>query len=107
ARRAPAPSSASRRFPSCRVPSASCSWACRDRRKEELMARVEIGLNLLPVNSARQTAEWARLAEDVGFDFVGITDGQMIWRDVYVALTLAAAGTKRIRLGPWVTNPTT
>jgi len=71
------------------------------------MARVDIGLNLLPVTSARQTAEWARLAEDVGFDFVGITDGQMIWRDVYVALTLAAAGTKRIRLGPWVTNPTT
>jgi 5,10-methylenetetrahydromethanopterin reductase len=69
--------------------------------------RVEIGLNLLPTISARQTADWARLAEDLGFDFVGITDGQMIWRDVYVALTLAAAMTKRIRMGPWVTNPTT
>jgi 5,10-methylenetetrahydromethanopterin reductase len=71
------------------------------------MADVEIGLNLLPVNSARQTADWTRLAEDLGFDFVGITDGQMIWRDVYVALTLAAVATKRIKMGPWVTNPTT
>jgi 5,10-methylenetetrahydromethanopterin reductase len=67
----------------------------------------EIGLNLLPTASARETAERSRLAEDLGFDFVGITDGQMIWRDVYVALTLAAAATKRIRLGPWVTNVTT
>jgi 5,10-methylenetetrahydromethanopterin reductase len=71
------------------------------------VSRVEIGLNLLPVISARETANWARLAEDVGFDFVGLTDGQMIWRDVYVALTLIAASTKRIKLGPWVTNPTT
>jgi 5,10-methylenetetrahydromethanopterin reductase len=71
------------------------------------MAAVEIGLNLLPTGSARHTADWTRLAEDLGFDFVGITDGQMIWRDVYVALTLAAAATKRIKMGPWVTNPTT
>jgi 5,10-methylenetetrahydromethanopterin reductase len=68
---------------------------------------LQIGLNLLPDISARATAEQARLAEDLGFDFVGITDGQMIWRDVWVALTLAAAATKRIRLGPWVTNPVT
>jgi 5,10-methylenetetrahydromethanopterin reductase len=68
---------------------------------------LQIGLNLLPDISARATAEQVRLAEDLGFDFVGITDGQMIWRDVYVALTLAAAVTKRIRLGPWVTNPVT
>jgi 5,10-methylenetetrahydromethanopterin reductase len=67
----------------------------------------QIGLNLLPTTSAVDTAETVQLAEDLGFDFVGITDGQMIWRDVYVTLALAAAKTKRIRLGPWVTNPVT
>ena len=71
------------------------------------MEDLEIGLNLLPNVSARATAEDVRLAEDLGYDFVGLTDGQMIWRDVYVSLALAVAATNRIRLGPWVTNPTT
>lgn len=66
-----------------------------------------IGLNLLPDTSVRATVETTRLAEELGFDFVGITDGQMIWRDVYVTLALAAGATTRLRLGPWVTNPTT
>jgi 5,10-methylenetetrahydromethanopterin reductase len=71
------------------------------------MKKLQIGINLLPTVSARATADQVRLAEDLGYDFVGITDGQMIWRDVYVTLSLAAAATSRIRLGPWVTNPVT
>lgn len=59
------------------------------------MARVEIGLNRLSVNSARQGSP---LVEDVGFDIVGITDGQMVWRDLCAALTLAAADINRIQL---------
>lgn len=49
----------------------------------------------------------AETAESLGYDFVGITDGQMIWRDVYVCLALAARATSRVRIGPWVTNPIT
>lgn len=68
---------------------------------------VEFGIWLQPTTSPATVAGWARLAEDEGFDFVGITDGQNIWRDVYVCLTAAALGTRRVRLGPWVTNPFT
>ena len=71
------------------------------------MAKLTVGLNLLPDTAPRRTTELVQLAEAQGFDFVGLTDGQMIWRDVYVTLAQAAAATSRIRLGPWVTNPTT
>ena len=54
-----------------------------------------------------EVAHYCELAEQEGFDFVGITDGQMIWRDVYVALSLISQKTSRIKLGPWVTNPVT
>lgn len=71
------------------------------------MPRVRFGVWLLADRSPAETAEQARLAEEVGLDFVGVTDGQMIWRDVYVSLTAAAFATKRVSLGPWVTNPVT
>ena len=67
----------------------------------------EIGVWFLPTVPARQVAKWAKLAEDLGFSFVGIADGQMIWRDLYVSLALAAGATTRVKLGPWVTNPVT
>jgi 5,10-methylenetetrahydromethanopterin reductase len=68
---------------------------------------VEVGIVLEPRNNVGETVERAKLAEDNGFEFIGITDGQMIWRDVSVALTASAAATSRIRMGPWVTNPVT
>jgi 5,10-methylenetetrahydromethanopterin reductase len=68
---------------------------------------VEFGIWLTPTGPVREVVERTRLCEDLGFDFVGITDGQMIWRDVYVALAAAAVATRRVRLGPWVTNPIT
>ena len=39
-----------------------------------------------------------------GFDSVWIPDSQLLWRDTFVALALAAASTKRITLAPGVTN---
>lgn len=49
--------------------------------------------------------ELCRASEDVGFTMLGVGDSQSIFRDVYVALTLAAQATSTIRLGPQVTNP--
>jgi 5,10-methylenetetrahydromethanopterin reductase len=71
------------------------------------LGKVEYGVWLQPTGSVRELAEQARLCEELGFSFVGVTDGQMIWRDVYVALAAAALATRRVRLGPWVTNPIT
>ena len=48
-----------------------------------------------------------RVAEECGFETVYIGDSQMIRNDVYVCLTACAIATKRVRLGPGVTNPIT
>src|SRR5260370_334748 len=46
----------------------------------------------------------ARLGEDLGFDLVGIADTPVNAMDPWVALTLAAAATTRVRLAMCVTN---
>jgi 5,10-methylenetetrahydromethanopterin reductase len=48
--------------------------------------------------------EYTRKAEEGGFDYVWITDHYNN-RNCYVVLTHVALNTKRIRLGPGVTNP--
>ena len=55
----------------------------------------------MPVN---QVIELARLAEDVGFDRLGISD-VVFWHDCFMLLGLVAQSTTRIELGPMVTNP--
>jgi alkanesulfonate monooxygenase SsuD/methylene tetrahydromethanopterin reductase-like flavin-dependent oxidoreductase (luciferase family) len=71
------------------------------------MSRMEIGICLLPTRPVEEVVGWARLCEDVGLDFVGVADVQTLWPDLYMVLTAVAAGTTRIKLGPWVTNPVT
>ena len=43
--------------------------------------------------------------EDAGFDGAGILDSQMICRDTFVTMAMAASATSRLRLFPAVTNP--
>src|SRR3954467_6247390 len=49
----------------------------------------------------------ARLAEDRGFDLIGVADSPALTFDPYMALTLAAGATRRARIGTAVTNPQT
>ena len=49
----------------------------------------------------------ARQAEEWGFDGLLVADSQNLNADVWVELALAAAATRRIALGPGVTNPLT
>ncbi len=49
----------------------------------------------------------AQVAEKCGFETVYIGDSQMIWNDVWVALTCCALATERVKLGPGVTNTVT
>jgi len=49
----------------------------------------------------------AKLGEEMGFDLIGLADSPGLAFDPYVALTLAALQTSRVRLGPGVTNPQT
>jgi 5,10-methylenetetrahydromethanopterin reductase len=48
-----------------------------------------------------------REVEENGFDWLGVADSQSVFREMYVALTVAALNTSRVRLGPLVTNPLT
>jgi 5,10-methylenetetrahydromethanopterin reductase len=68
---------------------------------------MRIGIWLQPNTNPRAVVDQICRAERLGFDFVGLTDGQMIWRDVYVCLAAAAVRTERVRLGTWVTNAVT
>ena len=49
----------------------------------------------------------AYLAEERGFDLIGVADSPALTFDPYMALTLAAHATQRARIGTAVTNPQT
>ena len=57
-----------------------------------------------PVN---EVADFIAEAEKAGFAGVGIPDTQLVTRDAFVALALAAERTSHIMLYPAVTNPVT
>ncbi len=68
---------------------------------------MQVHLRVAGSAPADQTAEFARRAEEAGFDGIGIPDTQLIMRDVYVALALAAQRTSTLDLMTAVTNPMT
>jgi alkanesulfonate monooxygenase SsuD/methylene tetrahydromethanopterin reductase-like flavin-dependent oxidoreductase (luciferase family) len=47
----------------------------------------------------------AQYVEELGFDGAYFPDSEMIWSDCYAAMALAAANTKRIRLGTGIAAP--
>ena len=65
---------------------------------------MRIGLRLPACDRADRVAAAAAHAEAAGFDSVWVPDSQLLWRDTFVALALAAASTRRITLAPGVTN---
>lgn len=65
-----------------------------------------LGLLCLPRSVASTLAD-ARLAEDVGFSLVGVADSQSVFRELYATMALCAQATRRVRIGPSVTNPVT
>ena len=69
------------------------------------MEDLRCGMLLLPEDLSPSWSALCRASEEAGFAFLGVGDSQSIFRDVYVALTLAAQATNTIRLGPQVTNP--
>jgi 5,10-methylenetetrahydromethanopterin reductase len=62
------------------------------------------GLLMLPAYAPARLADFAVLAESAGFDDFWLAD-ERFFREVYGCLTLCALRTRRIRLGPCVTDP--
>ena len=67
---------------------------------------MKFGVTMFP-NNLEDVASGSRLAEEMGFDYVGIADSQSLARELYVTLGVVAASTERVMLGPTVSNPLT
>ena len=65
------------------------------------------GLGLGQDQDVHSVARYAKLAEDLGYHHVTMIDMGTLSQEVHVMMTLAAAGTSRIRVGHGVTNPAT
>jgi 5,10-methylenetetrahydromethanopterin reductase len=69
---------------------------------ESPMTRVVVNMPALRLS---EIPDVARAAEDAGFDGLRIGDTFATAREVYCALTMIAASSNRLTLGPGVTNP--
>ena len=67
---------------------------------------MKFGVTMFP-NNLEDVANGARLAEEMGFDYVGIADSQSLARELYITLSVVAMSTERVMLGPTVSNPLT
>ena len=67
---------------------------------------MKYGVTLLPT-SYDSFRKHVRLAESLGFDYIGVADSQSLFRELIVSLTVAAMETERVHIGPSVTNPLT
>ena len=67
---------------------------------------MKFGVTMFP-NNLDDVAKGASLAEEMGFDYVGVADSQSLARELYISLSVAAMSTERVMLGPTVSNPLT
>jgi probable F420-dependent oxidoreductase len=66
---------------------------------------MEFGITIKPDLSIDRVVSLTQQAESAGFRYGWIFDSHVIWMDPFPLLTLMAANTKAMRLGPCVTNP--
>jgi len=66
---------------------------------------MKFGITIKPDISVERIVSLTRQAEDAGFGYGWIFDSHVLWKEPYPLLTLMANATKKMRLGPCVTNP--
>jgi alkanesulfonate monooxygenase SsuD/methylene tetrahydromethanopterin reductase-like flavin-dependent oxidoreductase (luciferase family) len=67
---------------------------------------MQVSVQLKPEDSAI-FLESAKLADRSGFSTLYMVDGQLLWRDIYVYMTLALEATERMVVASAMTNPVT
>jgi len=73
----------------------------------EPVTALRVGVRIPPFERADRLVDVAVEAERAGFDEVWFPDSQLLWRDVFCVLTVAAMRTERIAIGTGVTNVVT
>ena len=68
---------------------------------------MDFGVVLQTNPPASRTVQLARLSEAHGFDYVWTFDSHLLWQEPYVIYSQILAETRRIMVGPMVTNPAT
>jgi probable F420-dependent oxidoreductase len=63
------------------------------------------GVTVLPDPPSSRFFELVELAEQHGFEYAWTYDSHILWQESYATLPLAAARTRKIKLGHFVTNP--
>ena len=66
---------------------------------------MDFGITLKLDVSVERALSLTRQAEAAGFRYGWVFDSHVLWKEPYPMLTLMAANTKHMRLGPCVTNP--
>jgi 5,10-methylenetetrahydromethanopterin reductase len=69
--------------------------------------RVAVGVTVMGVDPPDEFVALARVVEQLGYDYMWVTDSSLHARCVYVYLTLLATHTSRVRFGPNCTHPYT
>jgi probable F420-dependent oxidoreductase len=68
---------------------------------------MDIGVVLQCDPPATDVVEWARRAEDLGYSHVWTFDSHVLWQEPFVIYSKILADTRRVIVGPMVTNPGT
>ena len=71
------------------------------------MAPIRFGVEIFSSSPVPKIVELVQLAEELGYDSVWLTDSQLVMPELYTKLAACAVNTKRITLGPGVTNTRT
>jgi probable F420-dependent oxidoreductase len=66
---------------------------------------MQFGITIKPDISVERIVALAKQAEDCGFEYGWMFDSHVIWKEPYPLMTLMGQATKRMHLGPCVTNP--
>ena len=66
---------------------------------------MKFGITIKPDPAVERIVALTRQAEDAGFEYGWIFDSHVLWKEPYPLLTLMANATRKMRLGPCVTNP--
>ncbi|HEY4152788.1 MAG TPA: TIGR03842 family LLM class F420-dependent oxidoreductase [Pseudolysinimonas sp.] len=68
---------------------------------------MEFGAVLQTNPPASRTIALAKLAEQHGFQYVWTFDSHLLWQEPYVIYSQILAETRKVKVGPFVTNPAT